>query len=161
VPGRPVRADGTVRLAAAAALAALLSVARAAEPAAAQPATATVTVKVTGVPDARGQLLVSVFTSASGWPKASRAAATARVAARAGETEVRIGRIRPGPCAVSVVHDANGNGKLDMRWFPVPRPAEATGASNDAPARFGPPAFEDARFELPADGREIRIALRR
>jgi uncharacterized protein (DUF2141 family) len=122
-------------------------------------ARARLTVVVSGIAESRGQLLVTVFHSAQGWPKAQHAAASARVPARAGTQEVRFEDLPPGPCAVSVVHDLDGNGKLTMRWFPYPRPAEPTAASNGATGTLGPPSFERARFELPVAGETIRLAL--
>jgi len=121
---------------------------------------ATLTVIVMGVGESTGQLLVTVFTSKEGWPKPEHAVARARVPAHAPETEVRIENLPAGPCAVSVVHDLDGNGKLTMRWLPYPRPAEPTGASNDAAGNFGPPAFDAAQFNLSPGGGTTRIELR-
>jgi uncharacterized protein (DUF2141 family) len=130
------------------------------EPAPAAPAGATLTVVVTGVAEAKGQLIVRVFTSADGWPKPKHAAASAIVPARAPETEVRFPGLPPGPCAVSVVHDLDGDGKLTMRWFPYPHPGEPTGASNGATGHLGPPSFEAARIELSPGGTTAKVALR-
>jgi uncharacterized protein (DUF2141 family) len=124
------------------------------------PATRTLTVVVTGIVETKGQLLVHAFTSAQGWPKPQHAVASARVPAVAPETVVRLEGLPVGPCAVSVVQDLDLDGKLTMRWFPFPRPAEPTGASNDARGTLGPPSFEAARFELEPEGGSIRITLR-
>lgn len=129
--------------------------------AAPRPEGAGLTVVVTGIAASKGQLLVTVFTSGDGWPKPQRAAAAARVDATAPEQEVRFDGLPPGPCAVSVVHDLDGNGKLTMRWLPWPHPAEPTGASNGATGSFGPPSFEAARFELLPGGGVARVALGR
>lgn len=131
----------------------------AAEQTAAHPGAAVLTVVVTGGAEAKGQLIVRAFTSADGWPKPKHAAASAVVPARAPQTEVRLDGLPPGPCAVSVVHDLDGNGKLTMAWFPYPHPAEPTGASSGATGRFGPPSFDAARFELPPGGTTTRIEL--
>jgi uncharacterized protein (DUF2141 family) len=131
------------------------------EPSAARADGATLTVVVTGIEASKGQLLVTVFTSGEGWPKPQRAAAAARVDASAPEQRIRFEGLPAGPCAVSVVHDLDGNGKLTMRWFPFPRPAEPTGASNGATGTFGPPSFESARFELPPGGGTARVTLGR
>lgn len=50
-----------------------------------------------------------------------------------------------GQYALALVHDENGNGRLDT-FMGMPR--EGFGFSRDAPVRFGPPRFEDARFTL-------------
>jgi len=54
--------------------------------------------------------------------------------------------IPDGIYAISVVHDEDNNGKLNMALGIYP--TEATGCSNNAPARFGPPKWEDAKFEV-------------
>lgn len=54
--------------------------------------------------------------------------------------------LQPGVYAVAVIHDENGNGKLDTNWLGIPK--EPVGASNDAKGHFGPPKFEDAKFSL-------------
>ena len=138
----------------------LLALVAAASPSAAADG-ANLTVVVTGITESRGDLLVTVFTSADGWPKPKHAAASSRVPATAPEQEVRLEGLPPGPCAVSVVQDLDGNGKLTMRWFPYPRPAEPTGASNGAKGSFGPPSFEAARFVLAAEGGRVRVTLAR
>lgn len=54
--------------------------------------------------------------------------------------------IPDGTYAISVVHDEDNNGKLNMLMGFYP--SEDTGSSNNAPARFGPPKWEDAKFEV-------------
>jgi len=50
-----------------------------------------------------------------------------------------------GQYALALVHDENGNGRLDT-FLGIPR--EGYGFSRNAPVRFGPPRFDDARFTL-------------
>jgi len=121
--------------------------------------TATLLIHLTGARSALGTLVVSVFTQGDGWPKLARAARVVTLPAVEGPVEVRVEGLPPGPCAVSAFHDENGNGKLDMRWFPLPHPAERTGASNGATGRFGPPAFDAARMDCPAGDTAAPVAL--
>lgn len=65
--------------------------------------------------------------------------------------------IPDGVYAISVFHDENSNKKLDMLLNFLP--TEDYGASNNAPARFGPPKWEDAKFEL-KDNQEIVQRIR-
>lgn len=51
-----------------------------------------------------------------------------------------------GTYAVLVHHDINANGKMERHWYG--KPIEPTGASNNSPARMGPPRFKDAKFQL-------------
>ena len=54
--------------------------------------------------------------------------------------------IPDGEYAISAFHDEDNNGKLNMAlgFYPT----EDTASSNNAPARFGPPTWEDAKFEV-------------
>ena len=64
--------------------------------------------------------------------------------------------LTPGEYAVAVFHDENGNNDLDTNLFGIP--SEGTGASNDAHNMFGPPGYDDARFDFP-DTRTHRITV--
>ncbi|QNJ98454.1 DUF2141 domain-containing protein [Constantimarinum furrinae] len=54
--------------------------------------------------------------------------------------------IPDGVYAISCYHDEDNNGELKMFFgmFPL----EDYGTSNNAPARFGPPKWSDAKFEV-------------
>jgi uncharacterized protein (DUF2141 family) len=62
-----------------------------------------------------------------------------------------------GRYAVSIVHDQNGNGKLDT-FAGIPR--EGFGFSRNPPIRFGPPRFGDAQFSFGPDASAQVIRLR-
>jgi uncharacterized protein (DUF2141 family) len=64
----------------------------------------------------------------------------------------------PGVYAVAVYHDQNANHDFDRDG--LGRPIEGAGFSNNAPARFGLPAFSAVRFRLPAGGRTISLHMR-
>ena len=51
-----------------------------------------------------------------------------------------------GQYAVGIFHDVNLNNKMDNNFLGLPK--EQYGLSNNARALFGPPACEDAAFEL-------------
>jgi uncharacterized protein (DUF2141 family) len=57
----------------------------------------------------------------------------------------RFAAVAPGAYAVAVVHDENGNGRLDRNLLGIP--TEGVGASNNPVSHFGPPKFGDARFD--------------
>ena len=62
------------------------------------------------------------------------------------EAKVIFSDVPEGIYAISVFHDEDDNGKLNMVMGFYP--SEATGVSNNAPAKFGPPKWEDAKFEV-------------
>jgi len=49
-----------------------------------------------------------------------------------------------GTYAIRFFHDENSNSELDTNFMGIPK--EDYGFSNDAPARFGPPKFDMAKF---------------
>ena len=62
-----------------------------------------------------------------------------------------------GRYAIALLHDENGNGKIDKALM-IPR--EGFGFSRDAPLRMGPPSFKDAAFDVDAKGVNQSIRMR-
>lgn len=62
-----------------------------------------------------------------------------------------------GTYAVLVHHDINSNGKMERHWYGKPK--EPTGASNDASAKFGPPKFRDAKFQLESASLTLTVSI--
>lgn len=60
--------------------------------------------------------------------------------------------------AVAVVHDENGNGRLDTYFFGAPR--EGLGASRDARGFLGPPRFDAAKLHLARGRLSVPIRIR-
>jgi len=117
---------------------------------------ADLTVEVRGVAEAKGSILIAVYDNSAGWLK--KPARTARVDATPGTVKATLAGMDAGSYAVSVVHDANGNGRLDSNELRIP--IEPYGFSNGATGMFGPASFPDARFDLPAAGASIVVQLR-
>jgi len=97
-------------------------------------------------PEGRGNVLVYLYdeNSAEDFPK--KPWKTIVVPVTGNEMEVVFENIPYGTYAVTVVDDANANGKLDFYFFGPPR--EKVLASLYAKGRFGPPDFEDAAFRV-------------
>ena len=117
---------------------------------------ATVTVTVGNVASGEGQVRVAVCTAATFLKP--RCPYNGSAPAVEGETEVRIEGIAPGSYALQAFHDANGNTDLDTNLLGLPE--EGVGFSRDAPMRFGPPEFTDARVSIGDPARPLRLRLR-
>jgi uncharacterized protein (DUF2141 family) len=66
--------------------------------------------------------------------------------------------MKAGAYAIAVVHDADENGELNTSF--VGRPKEWWGVSNNAPAhRFGPPKFEEAKFQYEGGKKTLKVKL--
>jgi uncharacterized protein (DUF2141 family) len=115
-------------------------------------------VVVEKVRNADGDILVSVFENASGFPNdPEKALHTARVSAVTPSTTVEIEGVAAGRVAVAVLHDENGNGSMETDW--LGRPTEGWAVSNDARGRFGPPSYDDAIVELSGGRATIHVNM--
>lgn len=115
---------------------------------------ATLTVEVDGVRNARGTIHIDICRQAE-FLKDCPVHGEAR--AVAGRTIVTVSNLLPGTYAAQVFHDENGNGKVDRALFGIPK--EGVGFSNDAPIRFSPPKWAAAMFQL-TDDKTITLKLR-
>jgi len=104
----------------------------------------TLEVSIENVRDTLGVVRVAVFANSETFLKTPLVSKSIR--AEKGKVIVHFEGIAQGTYAISVIHDANRNGKLDTNFFGIPR--EGFGFSNDAMGRFGPPSFEKAKLEL-------------
>jgi uncharacterized protein (DUF2141 family) len=117
---------------------------------------ATLRIRMSGFRSDRGRAMVALFVSPVGFPaQTGRAFRAAWTPIKNGQAQVALGRLPAATYAVAVLHDENGNGKMDTDW--LGRPREGRGASNNA--KGAPPRFEAARFVLSAPQREISITL--
>jgi uncharacterized protein (DUF2141 family) len=116
---------------------------------------ATVQVRVLGVRNDHGHILVALCTRADflrpHCPFHAKAAATP------GQVLVTIPDVPPGTYAAQAFHDEDDNGRLKRSLLGLPE--EAMGFSNDAPMRMGPPRFDDAAFAVGAGGARIAFTL--
>lgn len=68
------------------------------------------------------------------------------VNANGSEVKVIFDDLPSGDYAVSVIHDENGNEKLDSNGIGIPK--EGFAFSNNAMGAFGPPSFEKAKVKI-------------
>ena len=115
-----------------------------------------VSVTVSGLRNGKGQVLACLTAQPNGFPDCRKDPAARKLAVAAGaNVQLDFGRVPQGRYAISLLHDENGNGKADMALM-IPR--EGFGFSRDAPARFGPPRFASAAFEV--GGGEVHQTIR-
>ena len=123
-------------------------------PARAEPGTVDVT--VTNIRNARGHIVVALCDRAH-FVKPGGCAINAKAPARPGAITVHVTGVPPGTYAAQVFHDENDNGEVDRNFLGIP--TEGLAFSNDAPAHFGPPSFNDAAFTVGPNGGAIHLAL--
>ena len=82
-------------------------------------------------------------------------AITKSIPASAAMTEIN--GLSPGDYAIAVIHDENGNAKLDT-FAGIPK--EGIGFSRNPKFTFGPPKFTAARFTLKSDADRQQVRMR-
>ncbi len=110
----------------------------------AQEESGTIEVTVAGFDNEKGQVLIGLYNSEALWLKKTYKGRTGQI--ENGKSKAVFTNIPNGVYAISVFHDEDNDGKLDTNFLGIP--SEDTGSSNDAPARFGPPKWEKAKFEV-------------
>jgi uncharacterized protein (DUF2141 family) len=73
------------------------------------------------------------------------------------ETAITFGALPQGNYALAVIHDENGNNKLDT-FAGIPR--EGFGFSRNPAIMFGPPRFAAARFTLGSDAEVQQVRMK-
>lgn len=122
--------------------------------------TGTLTVRVTGARNTNGKIWVNLFQDAQGFPVDPSKATQQRsveVDPNTMSAQVTFKDLPRGSYAVSVLHDENGNGKMDKNFVGMPK--EGYGASNNPSKKRRAPTFDEAKFSLNSSGQTIEIAL--
>ena len=113
---------------------------------------------MTGLKSATGEVRCAVFRSPEGFPRdLTKAHLRTRATIRANVATCVFENVPAGTAAVSVIHDANDNKKLDFKFGFIP--SEGLGWSNNPKVRFSPPSFDAARFQIETAPTEITIRL--
>lgn len=101
-------------------------------------------VEITNFDSDKGVLLAGIYNTEASFLK--KEFTGQRVAIKNKKVTLEFTDIPDGTYAITVFHDKDENGDLTTNFLGIPR--EAYGASNNAPARFGPPKWEGAKFEV-------------
>ena len=105
----------------------------------------TLTIELTGIKPAEGNILLSLYKNAEGFPSDTKAVyMSSKTKVSANTITVSLNNVPNGTYAIAFFHDANANGKMDKNFVGLPK--EGYGFSNDAMGKFGPPSFKEASF---------------
>ena len=103
-----------------------------------------------------GRVACALHADAASFPQGAGVAHDA-VTPSGGQAICRFDGVPPGRYAVAVLHDANGNGRLDTNALGMP--TERWGISVVEAPRLRAPRFEEAAFDLGAEPLRLRITL--
>ncbi|WP_448519842.1 DUF2141 domain-containing protein [Rhodoflexus sp.] len=114
--------------------------------------TGKIIVEVSNLRTNSGKVLAAIYPSEKGFMKDEKSALATAQAVVSGNTAKIIFEVPYGEYAFSLLHDENGNGKMDTNMLGIPK--EGYAASNNAKNSLGAPKYADAKFKL--DKPEIR-----
>ncbi len=104
-------------------------------------------VKVSNIKDLKGELKIALYDNKYSFDNQVNPVATVQIAVDKNVMEVKFENLPPSKdYAIAVHHDVNNNGKLDTNFLGIPK--EGFCFSNNAMGSFGPPSYEDCKFEL-------------
>jgi uncharacterized protein (DUF2141 family) len=126
----------------------ILALTLAFQPALAEDMTGILTVEISGLKSATGNVYIAVYDSDSTWLSEEMVQGKKVGIADALDGDlVRTELQLPlGDYALSVFYDSDGDGELDTNFIGMPK--EPIAMSNNAVGKFGPPKYEDAVFNL-------------
>ena len=122
---------------------------------------ANLNISVTDIRSQKGHILYSLYKEERGFPDdPNQAYRRGKIPANAKEVSLIISDILPGYYALSLIHDENGNNRLDKNKMGIP--TEGFAFSNNVMGAFGPPKYMRARFLVKKDSDNTQsIRLRR
>lgn len=104
-----------------------------------------VNVAIDGLRSQKGRVLVCMTRLANHFPNCNDDPDRRYISVAAASPSVSLGALTPGDYAIAIIHDENGNGRLDT-FMGIPR--EGVGFSRNPVLRFGPPRFQSASFTI-------------
>ena len=122
--------------------------------------TGTLTIRITGARNAKGKIGVTLFQDGQGFPDDTSKAIrqqSVEIDPNTMSAQVIFKDVPQGIFAVSVLHDENGNGKMDKNFVGIPK--EGYGASNSPKKKRRAPTFDEAKFSLNSAEQTIEITL--
>lgn len=105
-----------------------------------------------------GQMGFLLFNSKEGFPNhPEKALVSAFIKVVADSIEHTFINIPLGSYAISAFHDENNDKKVNSNFLGIPK--EGIGVSNNIKGSFGPPKFDDAKFDFARSAQTINISL--
>ena len=116
----------------------------------------TVTVKITGIKDIKGNILIGLFNKSAGYPDIGKEYKGIAIKLKAKSVTYTFVDVPPGEYAIGIVHDINKNGTMDYSFLGWPQECYAVSGK---PHHLGRPTFEKAKFKL-KDKQILKLKLK-
>ena len=112
----------------------------------------TITVSIDNVRNDKGKVIISLHSAETFMKGKGLDSGESKI--KDGKITVTFKNVKPGTYALLALHDENGNYMMDFEGNGMPK--EDYGMSNN-PVFFGPPQFNDAKFELTDKDLDFKI----
>ena len=118
---------------------------------------ADINLQITNIKNNKGQISIGLYDKKDDFLDNEKVYKGVKIKSNNLDAKYSFKNIPNGTYAIALYHDEDNNDKLNTNFFGIPN--EGTGLSNNARASFGPPKFDDAKFELKTKI-ELEIKLR-
>lgn len=113
---------------------------------------------ITGLRNNQGEAILSLFSSAEGFPEdVDKSLTTNTVKVTEGRAQTLFKDLAYGGYAISVLHDEDGDGQMKSTW--IGTPLEGFGFSGHPDYKYGRPKFAEVKFLMIAPSQEMNIKL--
>jgi uncharacterized protein (DUF2141 family) len=119
-------------------------------------AVARLTLRVVDLRNHDGDLILTVFRTADGFPADHAKSVNCQVRPANGDGVFTVD-LPPGTYGASVLHDENRNGRIDTNFLGIPK--EGYGVTNNPKPRRRAATFGEATFSLPATGADLTLSI--
>jgi uncharacterized protein (DUF2141 family) len=123
-------------------------------------AVSNLTIKITGIRNAKGRINIALFRDGKGFPSdipSAVAAQRVEIDSQTLSATAVFKSLPQGAYAAAVLHDENMTGKMDFDAQGIPQ--EGYGISNNPDTTQGPPTPEDAKFAVDKPESAIEIKM--
>lgn len=117
----------------------------------------TLKIHVTGFRNEKGRAGGTIFASPQGWPEDTSKAVVHGGFSIQIRQAIEEFQLPAGKYAIAVIHDENGNHKLDRNFLGIPK--EGFGFANNPRVLMSPPSFETASTRVSCPETQIDIRL--
>lgn len=107
------------------------------------------TIKIEGIKNSKGNLLIGLYDNGSNFPDKMYALAGKILPIKGKSSVYTFENLKPGKYAVAIIHDEDNDGAITTNFIGIPK--ESFGFSNNVIGTFGPPSFEKASLQLKED----------
>lgn len=115
-----------------------------------------VTVNVTNIKEAKGNILIGIYNSPVNFAKIGSQIKMVSVPADSETVSVEITDLKEGEYAFTILHDKNANGKCDFNLLGILK--ESIGFSNNVKPKLKTPSFNDVKVNV-KDSLMLKIKL--